>query len=173
MLFRSSGTVSWGDTITWSYFPKDNSRYFEEKRSLLEWLRRECEEEDPQVLRGFLGRMLFSGEAVEKNVAVLSGGEKARAMFSRMMMSGANTLVFDEPTDHLDLEAISSLNESLEQFRECLIFSSHDFQLLNTVANRIIEVSGNGMLDRRASFNDYMQNEQLQGKRESLYKITV
>ena len=113
--------------------------------------------------------MLFSADAVDKKVKVLSGGEKARAMFSKMMLVEANTLIFEDPTDHLDLESIAALNEGLEKYSECMFFSSHDFQLLNTVSNRIIEVSPKGMLDRKASFDEFMQSEQIKKSREALY----
>tara|TARA_A100001011_G_C14185125_1_gene788672 strand:+ start:69 stop:719 length:651 start_codon:yes stop_codon:yes gene_type:complete len=164
-----SGTVTWGETISYSYFPKDNSDFFSEDIELLDWIGQHSDSDDTQYLRGFLGRMLFSGEAVEKQVKVLSGGEKARAMFSKMMLTEGNVLILDDPTDHLDLEAISSLNDGLMNFPECLIFSSHDFQLLNTVANRIIEVSPKGMLDRRVSYDEYMQDEKLQAQREKVF----
>ena len=163
------GTVEWGNTITPTYFPKDNSEFFKEDMSLFRWLDNFTDLDDDQLIRGFLGRMLFSGEAVDKKVKVLSGGEKARAMFSKQMLAEGNVLLFDEPTDHLDLESITALNEGLIQFDECLLFTSHDFELLNTVANRIIEVTANGMIDRISNFNDYMQNEDIQAVRKKLY----
>ena len=140
------GEIEWGDSVTHSYFPKDNSAFFNEKVSLFNWLSQFETSGDIQLVRGFLGRMLFSGDDVEKYVTVLSGGEKARAMFAKMMVAEGNTLLFDEPTDHLDLEAISALNEGLIQYPECIVFSSHDFQLLDTVSNRVIEVTPNGFL---------------------------
>jgi ATPase subunit of ABC transporter with duplicated ATPase domains len=164
-----SGSIEWGESISQSYFPKDNTPFFEDKKPLNEWLGQYQEENDADAIRSFLGRMLFSGDDAMTNVNVLSGGEKARAMFSKMMLEQGNTLIFDEPTDHLDLEAISALNSALEQFKSCLIFTSHDFQLLNTVPSRIIEVTPKGMIDRNSSFDDYMQNELVQEQRQKLY----
>lgn len=135
----------------------------------MEWLGQYQEKNDTEILRGFLGRMLFSGDNAKKDVTVLSGGEKARAMFSKMMLEEKNTLLFDEPTDHLDLEAISALNTALESFKECLIFTSHDFQILSTVPNRIIEVGPHGMIDRKGGFDDFMKNEKVTVLRKSLY----
>ena len=164
-----SGSIEWGETIQVGYFPKDNTEYFNEQLSLIDWISKYKDTDDISFLRGFLGRMLFSGDDVKKMTHVLSGGEKARAMFSRMMLSEPNALLFDEPTDHLDLEAIDALNEGLEAFKECLFVSSHDFQLLNTVTNRVIEVSPKGMIDFKANYDDYMQNKSNQEKREALY----
>jgi len=163
------GTIEWGETISTSYFPKDNTSFFNKKIPLMEWLGQYQEKNDTEILRGFLGRMLFSGDNAKKDVTVLSGGEKARAMFSKMMLEEKNTLLFDEPTDHLDLEAISALNTALESFKECLIFTSHDFQILSTVPNRIIEVGPYGMIDRKGGFDDFMQNEKVTTLRKSLY----
>ena len=146
-----SGEIRWGETISKSYFPKDNTEFFDDPKTLLEWLSDYYPGDDMPFVRGFLGRMLFSGDEVEKSVTVLSGGEKARAMLSKMMLTEPNALIMDEPTDHLDLESISSLNDGLCQFSECLIVSSHDFQLLNTVVNRIIEVTPKGLLDQNFS----------------------
>jgi len=168
-LSPDSGSIQWGETITHSYFPKDNNPYFKSKMPLTEWLGQYEDTGDIDLLRGFLGRMLFSGDDAKKSVAILSGGEKARAMFSKMMITEGNTLLFDEPTNHLDLESITALNTGLEQFSGCLIFTSHDFQLLNTVPNRVIEVSPKGMIDRRSSFDDFMQNQQVQELRDKLY----
>ena len=168
-IIPDEGSIEWGETITPTYFPKDNSAFFNTNSTLLEWLDQYTEENDLQLLRGFLGRMLFSGDNVTKKVSVLSGGEKARAMFSKMMMAEGNFLMFDEPTDHLDLEAITALNEGLIAFKECMIFTSHDFELLNTASNRVIEVSPQGMIDKQCSFDDYMANEEVQQKREPLY----
>ena len=164
-----SGTVTWGETVQPSYFPKDNSDYFKHPDPLFDWLNNYSESDDVQWIRGFLGRMLFSGDDAKKKVSVLSGGEKARAMFAKMMIEEANTLIFDEPTDHLDLEAISALNEGLIQFDSSIIFTSHDFELLNTVPERIIEVSPKGMLDRPIAFDDYMSNPSLVKLRNNLY----
>jgi len=171
-LSPDSGSIQWGDTITQSYFPKDNNPFFKTKMPLTDWLGQYEDTGDIDRLRGFLGRMLFSGDDATKNVAVLSGGERARAMFSRMMLGEGNTLLFDEPTNHLDLESITALNTALEQFQGCLLFTSHDFQLLNTVPNRIIEVSPLGMIDRRFGFDDFMQNQKVQEQRDKLYAKT-
>jgi ATPase subunit of ABC transporter with duplicated ATPase domains len=155
-LSPDTGTVTWGPTITVGYFPKDNSRYFGENKSLLDWLAQYYEKSDPQHIRGLLGRMLFSGDAVMKKTSVLSGGEKARAMFSKLMMAEANALLFDEPTDHLDLESISALNNGLIVFPEMVMVISQDFELLNTVVNRIIEVTPAGMRDYHGTFEDFV-----------------
>lgn len=163
------GEIEWGDSVTYSYFPKDNSTFFKDKMSLFNWLSQFETSGDIQLVRGFLGRMLFSGDDVEKSVTVLSGGEKARAMFSKMMVAEGNTLLFDEPTDHLDLEAISALNDGLINYPECIIFSSHDFQLLDTVSNRVIEVTPKGFLDQNMSFDEYMTSDALADKRKKLY----
>lgn len=163
-----SGTIAWGPTITRGYFPKDNSAFFDTKLSLLDWLNQYSNVNDNQLLRGLLGRMLFSGEEVDKSVNVLSGGEKARAMFSKLMLAEANVLLFDEPTDHLDLEAISSLNENLSGFPEVLMLTSHDFELLETATNRIIEVTPKGMIDRRMTFDDYMESTTIEEMRRAI-----
>ncbi len=151
-----SGTVEWGETITLAYAPKDNTEFFKNDLTLLDWITQFRTTEDNQTLRGYLGRMLFSGDDVSKKVKVLSGGEKARAMFSKMMLNLANVLIFDEPTDHLDLEAITALNEGLKSFPECLIFTSHDFELTNTVANRIIELTTGKLRDKHTTFEDFI-----------------
>ncbi|MFC1617045.1 ABC-F family ATP-binding cassette domain-containing protein [Candidatus Margulisiibacteriota bacterium] len=164
-----SGSIEWGDTITPSYFPKDNNPYFETAIPLTEWLGQYDDSGDIDRLRGFLGRMLFSGDDAKKDVTVLSGGERARAMFSKMMFEEGNALIFDEPTSHLDLETISSLNTGLEQFTECIIFTSHDAQLLNTVPNRIIEVTPKGIIDRRTDFDNFMQSANIKKIRSHLY----
>ena len=163
------GDTKWGETVTPSYFPKDNTSFFKDEINLLDWLGQYFETDDMPFIRGFLGRMLFSGDDIDKSVTVLSGGEKARAMFSKMMITEPNALIMDEPTDHLDLESISSLNEGLQSFNECLIVCSHDFQLLNTVCNRIIEVGPNGILDIKTSFDAFMQDKNLQERRKALY----
>ena len=163
------GTVTWGETVNPSYFPKDNSEMFKHGDPLFDWLNQFSESDDIQWIRGFLGRMLFSGDDATKKVNVLSGGEKARAMFSKMMIEEANTLLFDEPTDHLDLESISALNEGMIQYDSSVIFTSHDFEILTTVAERIIEVSPKGMLDRPIAFDDYMSSEKLVKLRDNLY----
>ena len=152
-----SGTVKWGASTTQAYFPKDHNSYFENcDYDLMDWMRQFSEDKRESYLRTFLGRMLFSGDDVYKPVKVLSGGEKVRCMISKMMLSGANFLVLDQPTNHLDLESIAALNNGLEAFKYNIIFSSHDHQLTQTVANRIIEITDDGIIDRMCSFDEYM-----------------
>ena len=167
-----AGTVKWGVTTTQSYFPKDNSEYFEgSEKSILDWLRQfSPADESDTFLRGFLGRMLFSGEEVMKKASVLSGGEKVRCMLSKMMLSNSNVLVLDDPTNHLDLESITALNNGLESFKGVLLFSSHDHQLISTIATRIIEVTPNGIVDKEATYDEFLENESLQQQVESLYQ---
>lgn len=167
-----TGTVKWGVTTTQSYFPKDNSEYFEgSDKSILDWLRQfSPADESDTFLRGFLGRMLFSGEEVMKKASVLSGGEKVRCMLSKMMLSNSNVLVLDDPTNHLDLESITALNNGLESFKGVLLFSSHDHQLISTIATRIIEVTPNGIVDKEATYDEFLENEMLQQQVESLYQ---
>lgn len=165
-----SGTFRWGQTITSSFFPKENSKYFESGMNLVEWLRQYSKEKDETFVRGFLGRMLFSGEESLKSSSVLSGGEKVRCLLSKMMCSGANVLVMDEPTNHLDLESINALNEAAEKYSEVILFSSHDHQFVQTVANRIIEITPKGVIDRMMSFDDYLEDEAVIGLREEMYK---
>jgi ATPase subunit of ABC transporter with duplicated ATPase domains len=160
-----SGTVSWGSTISPGYFPKDNSDFFDSDTSLINWLTQYDTSDDVQYVRGLLGRMLFSGDAVLKMTKVLSGGEKARAMFSKLMITEANTLLLDEPADHLDLESISALNDGLIAYPEPLIVASHDFELMNTVVNRIMEVTPNGFFIQDTTFDDYMQSPEIQERR--------
>ena len=151
------GTVKWGASTTQAYFPKDHNSYFENcDYDLMDWMRQFSEDKRESYLRTFLGRMLFSGDDVYKPVKVLSGGEKVRCMISKMMLSGANFLVLDQPTNHLDLESIAALNNGLEAFKYNIIFSSHDHQLTQTVANRIIEITDDGIIDRMCSFDEYM-----------------
>lgn len=167
-----TGTVKWGVTTHQSYFPKDNSEYFEgSDKSILDWLRQfSPADESDTFLRGFLGRMLFSGEEVMKKASVLSGGEKVRCMLSKMMLSNSNVLVLDDPTNHLDLESITALNNGLETFKGVLLFSSHDHQLISTIATRIIEVTPNGIVDKEATYDEFLENETLQQQVESLYQ---
>lgn len=162
------GHIAWGETTTHSYFPKDNKAFFNSSDNLLDWLKQFNETIDLQTLRGYLGRMLFSGDDALKQVNVLSGGEKARAMFARMMLLEGNVLLFDEPTDHLDLEAISSLNEGLIQFPEVMIFTTNDFEVLTTVPNRIIEVTPKGHVDYCGSFDDFINHSVFKEKVKSI-----
>ena len=168
-LSPDKGTVEWGPSVSIDYFPKDNSLYFNNNHTLLDWLSQYSDNNDDQFIRGLLGRMLFSGDDVHKSTHVLSGGEKARSMFSKIMLSGANCLLFDEPTDHLDLESIASLNEGLIAFPGILLLVSHDFELMNTVSNRVIEVSPNGMLDRTSNFKEFIEDETIKAQRNKLY----
>ena len=163
-LTPDEGEIKWGETITPTYFPKDNGAFFDTTDNLIDWLKQFDEELDLQSLRGYLGRMLFSGDDALKSVNVLSGGEKARAMFARLMLLEGNAILFDEPTDHLDLEAISALNDGLIQFPEVLMFTSHDFEILRTVPNRIIEVSPKGYVDYSGSFDDFINHDVYQEK---------
>ncbi len=158
---QDEGTYKWGQTITTSYFPKDNSQYFNNcNLNLVDWMRQFSEEQSESFLRGFLGRMLFSGDDVFKEAKVLSGGEKVRCMLSRMMLSGSNVLVLDQPTNHLDLESITALNNGLIDFKEVILFSSHDHQLIQTIADRIIEFTEDGMIDRLMTYDDYLERKE-------------
>ena len=150
------GELIWGTTITSHYFPKDNNYLFEEDIPLVDWLRRYSKDPDETYVRSFLGRMLFSGEEALKKVDVLSGGEKVRCVLSKMMLSGANFLIFDEPTNHLDMESITSVNEGMMKFTGNILFTSHDHQLTQTVANRIIDIKENGIVDREVTYNEYL-----------------
>ncbi len=153
-----SGTFEWGVTITKSYFPKDNSSYFMDgKYNLVDWLRQYSEDDDETFIRGFLGKMLFSGEEALKKTNVLSGGEKVRCMLSKMMLSGANFLVIDGPTDHLDLESITAVNEGLTKFKGNIIFTSHDHEFIQTVANRVIEIGSKVVFDKYVTYDDYLK----------------
>ena len=150
-----SGSFRWGVTITSAYFPKENSQYFEREMTLIEWLGQYSPPTEGETFaRGFLGRMLFSGEEAMKKTVVLSGGEKVRCMLSRMMLTGANVLILDEPTNHLDLESITALNDGLIAFSEVILFASHDHEFVSTVANRIIEITAGGVIDRTMGFED-------------------
>ncbi|WP_028400116.1 ABC-F family ATP-binding cassette domain-containing protein [Ectobacillus panaciterrae] len=166
-----SGTYKWGVTTSQAYFPKDNSAYFENSDfTLVEWLRQfSPQDESESFLRGFLGRMLFSGEEVLKKASVLSGGEKVRCMLSKMMLSGANVLLFDEPTNHLDLESITALNNGLMAFKGTILFTSHDHQFVETIANRIIEITPKGVIDKQTTYDEYLENDELQKRVEEMY----
>ncbi|WP_438432865.1 ABC-F family ATP-binding cassette domain-containing protein [Gorillibacterium sp. sgz500922] len=169
-LEADSGSFSWGVTTTQAYFPKENSKYFDGvEMSLVDWLRQYSKEQDEQFIRGYLGRMLFSGEEAVKKASVLSGGEKVRCMFARMMLTGSNVLLFDEPTNHLDLESITSLNNGLSDFDGTLMIVSHDHQLLQTVGNRVIEITPKGIIDRLSSFDEYLENPDVLKLREEYY----
>ncbi|EIT86781.1 ABC transporter ATP-binding protein [Fictibacillus macauensis ZFHKF-1] len=167
-----SGTFKWGVTTSQAYFPKDNSIYFENNElNLVDWLRQYSPvDQSESFLRGFLGRMLFSGEEVLKKAKVLSGGEKVRCMLSKMMLSGSNVLLLDDPTNHLDLESITALNNGLMTYKGSLLFTSHDHQFVQTIANRIIEITPKGLLDKQATYDEFLEDESLQKQREALYQ---
>ncbi|OJV51763.1 MAG: ABC-F family ATPase [Bacteroidetes bacterium 43-16] len=168
------GEFKWGVTITPAYLPGDNTEYFEGvDLNLIDWLRQYSEEKDETFIRGFLGRMLFSGEETLKKCNVLSGGEKVRCMLSRMMMTKGNLLMFDEPTNHLDLESITALNNGMRDFKGTIIFTSRDHELTQTVADRIIEISPNGLLDKEMSFDEYISDERVSAQREELNKVNA
>lgn len=170
-----SGTFKWGVTTSQSYLPRDSNHEFSNgDLSILDWLRQytiNSEQEDNTFLRSFLGRMLFSGEEVNKKVNVLSGGEKVRCMLSKMMLSNANVVLMDDPTNHLDLESISSLNEGLISFKGAVLFTSHDREFIQTIANRIIHVSANGVVDRLdTTYEEYLENADVQARVDALYE---
>lgn len=166
-----SGNFKWGATTSRAYFPKDNTEFFfENELSIIDWLRQYSSDKSDSFVRGWLGRMLFSGEEAKKMVNVLSGGERVRCMISRMMLSGANCLLFDEPTNHLDLEAITSLNNSLISFKGTLMFVSHDHQFVHTVANRIMEITPGGLIDRQTTYDEYLENSDIIQLRTEMYK---
>ena len=164
-----TGSYNWGVTTSQSYFPKDNTSFFDTDENMTDWLRKYSEEQDDSYVRGFLGRMLFSGDESLKKVNILSGGEKVRCMLSRMMLSKSNVIVLDDPTAHLDLESITSLNDGLIKFNGVVIFSSHDHQFINTIANRIIEFTPGGIIDRKMTFEDYLDSEDVRAMRDEMY----
>ncbi|WP_145949857.1 ABC-F family ATP-binding cassette domain-containing protein [Paenibacillus sp. Y412MC10] len=169
-----AGEFSWGVTTTQAYFPKDNSEYFEGvDLNLVEWLRQFSKDQDETFLRGFLGRMLFSGEEALKKASVLSGGEKVRCMLAKMMLNGANVLLLDEPTNHLDLESITALNNGLIDFDGTILFTSHDHQFIQTIANRIIEITPNGIIDKVMTYDEYLENDEIKALREQMYPQEV
>jgi ATPase subunit of ABC transporter with duplicated ATPase domains len=165
----ASGDYYWGQTTSISYFPKENGAFFNADLSITDWLRQYSPDQDDTYVRGFLGRMLFSGDEALKPVNVLSGGERVRCMLSRMMLSGANVLILDEPTNHLDLEAITALNEGLERFPGIVLFNSHDHEFVNSVANRIVEIVPGGIIDRMMPFDDYLADESVKELRSHAY----
>ncbi len=169
-LEADSGTIEYGQTITSTYVPNENQRYFTDaqEQDLINWLREYSENKDEQFIRGFLGRMLFSGEEVYKQSSVLSGGEKVRCMMAKAMLAHPNFVLLDEPTNHLDLESITALNEALRDFVGNLIFTTHDHQLTQTVANRIIEITPNGMIDSLMEFDDYLKADNIRDQRAEL-----
>jgi ATPase subunit of ABC transporter with duplicated ATPase domains len=164
-----TGDVYWGQTTSFSYFPKDNTTWFASELSITDWLKQYSPDQDDTYVRSFLGRMLFSGDEALKPVNVLSGGEKVRCMLSKMMLSGANVLIMDEPTNHLDLEAITALNDGLVDFNGVVLFNSHDHEFINSIANRIVEIVPGGLIDRMMPFDDYLKDEQVKALRASAY----
>lgn len=164
-----SGEFSWGITTTQAYLPLDNSPYFDTDLNLVDWLRQFSKDPDESFVRGFLGRMLFSGDESLKKAKVLSGGERVRCMLSRMMLSGANVLIFDEPTNHLDMESITALNNSLINLNGNMLFVSQDHQFVQTIANRIIEITPKGLIDRQLTFDEYLENEDVKALRAEMY----
>lgn len=167
---QDSGEFNWGVTTSQAYFPKDNSSYFDGvDMNLVDWLRQFSKDQTETFLRGWLGRMLFSGEEALKKASVISGGEKVRCMLSRMMLSGANVLIFDEPTNHLDLESITALNNGLINYKGTILFTSHDHQFVSTVANRIIEITPKGIIDRRMTYDEYLEDEALTALRAEMW----
>lgn len=164
------GTFKWGVTVTPTYLPNDNSDFFEGKQeNLIDWLRQFSEEKDETFIRGFLGRMLFSGEETLKKCSVLSGGEKMRCMLSRMMMLKGNVLCLDEPTNHLDLESITALNNGMKDFKGTILFTTRDHELAQTVADRVLEITPNGLIDREMSFDEYLADERVNTLKTELY----
>ncbi len=165
-----SGDYTWGATTIRSFLPKDNAEFFNDDVTLIDWLRQYSKEKDNHFIRGFLGRMLFTGEESLKKANILSGGEKVRIMQAKMMLSGANVLLLDEPTNHLDLEAITSLNNGLIEFKGVVMFVSHDHQFLQTIANRIIEITPHGVLDKKMTFDEYLESPVVKRLREEMYE---
>lgn len=161
-----SGSFKWGVTTTQAYFPKDNSSEFQNDESIVDWLMQYSPEKDTTYVRGFLGRMLFAQEEALKNVTVLSGGERVRCMLSKMMMSGANTLILDEPTNHLDMESITALNNALIKFPGVMVFTSQDHQFVQTIANRIMELTPGGLIDKNCTYDEYLENDEMARKRQ-------
>ena len=169
-----SGSFNWGTTITRSYLPNDNSQFFSSDLNLIDWLRQYSKDKDETYIRGFLGKMLFSGEESLKLSNVLSGGEKVRCMVSRMMLTNANCLILDEPTNHLDLESITSFNNALKDWKHIALFTSHDHEFMHTVANRIIEITPNGVIDKKMTYDEYLEDEKVKEMRGRMYDgITV
>jgi ATPase subunit of ABC transporter with duplicated ATPase domains len=168
-----TGEFTWGGTITRSYLPNGNAKYFNGDDNLVDWLRQYSADKDETYIRGFLGRMLFSGEEVLKKSNVLSGGEKVRCMLSRMMLTNANCLIMDEPTNHLDLESITAINNALKEWKHLALFTSHDHEFVQTVANRIIEITPAGIIDKRMSYDEYLSDEKIKALRSEMYEAVI
>ncbi len=171
-LKADAGEYNWGQTTSHTYLPRDTTSYFDNDLNITEWLKQYSKEQDDAYVRGFLGRMLFSGDESLKKVKVLSGGEKVRCMLSKLMLSGANVIIMDDPTNHLDLESITSLNDGLVQFPGVVLFSSHDHEFISSIANRIIEFTPNGIIDRMMNFDDYLADKQVKELRAEYYEGT-
>ena len=165
----TDGEIRWGVTVTMGYLPTENAHFFTEKINLVDWLRQYSTEKDETFIRGFLGRMLFSGEETQKMCTVLSGGEKVRCMLSKMMMESPNVGLFDEPTNHLDLESIQALNNGMKEFAGIILFHSHDQEVMNSIANRIIELAPNGMIDKYMNYEEYAEDSQIKSRKEEIY----
>ena len=163
-----AGTYKWGVTITTAYLPLDNTEFFNSDKDLVEWLS-QYGVGNEVAMKGYLGRMLFSGEEVQKKVNVLSGGEKMRCMIARMQLKNANCLILDTPTNHLDLESIQAFNNNLVQFKGNILFSSHDHEFIQTVSNRIIELTPNGTIDKLMDYDDYIYDPQIKELKEKMY----
>jgi len=170
---QAGGDFTWGTTITRSYLPNDNSKFFNGDFNLIDWLRQYSKDKDETYIRGFLGKMLFSGEESLKMSNVLSGGEKVRCMVSRMMLTNANCLILDEPTNHLDLESITAFNNALKDWKHVALFTSHDHEFMHTVANRIIELTPNGIIDKSMTYDEYLEDERVKEMREKLYEMNM
>ena len=167
------GSYKWGITTSQSYFPKDNTKDFDSDDAIVDWLTQYSDNKDATYVRGFLGRMLFPGEDGVKKVRILSGGEKVRCLLSKMMISGANVLLFDEPTNHLDMESITALNNGMIKFPGVILFASHDHQIVQTTANRIMEIMPNGILiDKITTYDEYLESDEMAKKRQSVYTMT-
>ena len=172
-LEQDGGTFDWGVTATHSYFPKDNNKFFEDDINLIQWLAQYSPDQHINFLRGYLGRMLFTGDDSEKSATVLSGGEKVRCMLAKMMVAESNILIMDEPTNHLDLESITALNDSLIEFSGTVLFTSQDHQFIQTVADIIVEISPNGFIVANEKYDDYIKNHDMKKRREKLYNKPV
>ena len=168
-----SGEYTWGSTITKSYLPNENAKFFTSDYNLVDWLRQFSKDKDETYVRGFLGKMLFTGEESLKKSNVLSGGEKVRCMVSRMMLTNANCLILDEPTNHLDLESITAFNNALKDWKHVALFTSHDHEFVQTVANRIIELTPNGIIDKRMSYDEYINDDAIKALKEKMYATAV
>ncbi|MFA5603230.1 MAG: ATP-binding cassette domain-containing protein [Bacilli bacterium] len=167
-----SGTIKWGATVEPDYLPQDNSEYFENNNSnLIEWLGQYSKDQSESFLRGFLGRMLFSGDQPLKKVKVLSGGEKVRCMFSKLMIKGSNFLILDQPTNHLDLESIQAVNDGLVEYKGSIIFTSHDHSFIDSIANKIIEITPNGSFSVEMKFSEYLEDEKIQNRISKMYQV--